>query len=98
MEAAVNNNAGVWKGVRYTLLTIVALIAIWVWYVNNNYSVVFNNNFMKSCTAQGGDESGCKCALDAFKDNYSFKDAKKIEKTGVYPDELLSVITARCSS
>lgn len=95
------HTTAVWKGVGYTVATIAALIVLWIWYVNNNYTFVFDNNFTESCVAQGASESACACALDAFKDNYGYKEAKQIEddvlESGEYPAELLNVISARCS-
>jgi hypothetical protein len=97
MHNSANTNAGVWKGVGYTIGVLVAAVLLWVWYVNNNYTFVFDNNFMDSCMAQGASGAVCECALDAFKDNYGYKEAKQIEESGVYPPNLLDVISARCS-
>jgi hypothetical protein len=84
------------KGVGYTLGTIALVVVLFLWYINNNYSFVYNNNFMRACQAGGASKSSCQCALSTVKDNYSFKEAKGFEEDGVYPQELLNNVSSRC--
>ncbi len=88
---------GVYKGVGYTVLALVALIIGWIWYVNNNYTFVFSNNFIASCQAQGASEQACGCALDYVKANYTFAQAKGLDTATSIPQELLDGIRNQCS-
>lgn len=100
MESTQTNSSVVGQRLKttaYTIGTILFLFAGWVWYVNNHYSFVYDNNFKAACMAQGASEPSCGCALDRMKANYSFSTAKSIERTGVYPNALTSDIQNACS-
>ena len=61
------------------VIMIAAFIGIGVWYNNNHYNSTFQNNFLSKCEANGS-ASGCGCAYGVLQANYSYSQAKQMDK------------------
>lgn len=80
----------------YGLGTIILLIGSFIWYVHNNYSFVYDNNFMTACEAKSGSAEACSCSLDLLKHTYSYRTAKDIEISGQFPQSFITTVTKEC--
>jgi len=80
-------------------IALIALLGISYWYIENNYSPVYDHNFMTSCEAtSGGNTAGCSCLLNGIKQDYTFQEAKQFDSyaitTGSVPPELESLASS----
>lgn len=76
----------------YGLGTILLLIGSFIWYIHNNYSFVYDNNYMNACEANGATSAVCSCSLDIFKHTYSYRTAKDIEVSGHIPQAFQDIV------